>query len=66
VLVSTKGGSCPVQQALQVQFYPTLVLLDRDGRILAREQGATDTTLIRIDKAIAQALQIKLAGAAPH
>ncbi len=35
VLVTTKGASCPVQKALEVQFYPTLVLLDRNGRILA-------------------------------
>jgi thiol-disulfide isomerase/thioredoxin len=55
VLVTTKGGSCPLQQALQVQFYPTLVLLDSTGRILAREQGATDATLVRMDRAIADA-----------
>ena len=35
VLLTTKDGDCPVQKALQVQFYPTLVLLDRDGRLLA-------------------------------
>jgi thiol-disulfide isomerase/thioredoxin len=57
VLVTTKGGSCPVQQALQVQFYPTLVLLDGEGRILAREQGATDATLVRMDRAINQELR---------
>jgi thiol-disulfide isomerase/thioredoxin len=57
VLVTSKGGSCPVQQALQIQFYPTLVLLDRDGRILAMERGATDATLTRMDRAIASALR---------
>ena len=50
VLVSSKGGSCPVQQSLQVQFYPTMILLDRDGRILAMERGATDATLSRMDR----------------
>jgi thiol-disulfide isomerase/thioredoxin len=57
VLVSPMDGSCAVQQGLQVQFYPTMVLLDRDGRLLAREQGATDITLARMDRAIASALR---------
>jgi thiol-disulfide isomerase/thioredoxin len=57
VLLSSMDGTCPVQQALLVQFYPTLVLVDRDGRILAREQGATDATLPRMDRAIAAALR---------
>ena len=35
-------GTCPVQEAFQIQFYPTMILLDRQGRILWREQGATD------------------------
>jgi thiol-disulfide isomerase/thioredoxin len=56
VLVTTKGISCPVQKALQVQFYPTLVLLDRNGHILARELGATETTLSRMDRAVTTAL----------
>ena len=37
----------------QIQFYPTMVLLSRDGRLLAREHGATDVTLPRMDRAIA-------------
>jgi peroxiredoxin len=57
VLLSSMDGSCPLQQALQVQFYPTMVLLDRDGRILHVEQGATDVTLGRIDRSIAWALR---------
>jgi thiol-disulfide isomerase/thioredoxin len=56
VLLSSKEGSCPVQQALQVQFYPTMILLDRDGKLLAREQGATEATMARIDRAINTAL----------
>jgi thiol-disulfide isomerase/thioredoxin len=55
VLLSTLDGSCPLQQALRVQFYPTMVLLDRDGRILQFEQGATDATLGRIDRSIVSA-----------
>ncbi len=57
VLLSGMDGSCPVQQALQIQFYPTLVLVDREGRLLAREQGATDATLPRMDRAVASALR---------
>jgi thiol-disulfide isomerase/thioredoxin len=56
VLLSTRDGSCPVQQALQIQFYPTMVLIERDGKLLAREQGATETTLARMDRAITVAL----------
>jgi thiol-disulfide isomerase/thioredoxin len=56
VLLSTMDGSCPLQKALQIQFYPTMVLLGRDGRILHTERGATDATLARTDRAIASAL----------
>ncbi len=52
VMVTGMQGSCPVQRALRVQFYPTMVVLDREGNILLFEQGATDATLSRIDRAI--------------
>ena len=57
VLLSSKDGSCPLQQALQIQFYPTMILLDRDGKLLAREQGATEVTMARMDRAITAALR---------
>jgi thiol-disulfide isomerase/thioredoxin len=57
VLVSTLDGTCPLQRALNVQFYPTMVLIDRDGRILHTEQGATDATLGRTDRSISLALR---------
>ena len=57
VLLSSRDGSCPLQEALQIQFYPTMVLLSRDGKLLARAQGATDVTLSRMDRAIADALR---------
>ncbi len=57
VLLSSMDGQCPAQKALQVQFYPTMVLLDRNGKILSREQGATDATLSRTDRAIFTALR---------
>ena len=56
VLVSSMDGSCPVQKGLQVKFYPTMLLLDRNGRLLEREQGATEITLARIDHAVDSAL----------
>jgi thiol-disulfide isomerase/thioredoxin len=56
VLVSSMDGNCPLQKAFQVQFYPTLVVVDRDGRILHVEQGATDATLGRTDRTIVSAL----------
>jgi thiol-disulfide isomerase/thioredoxin len=62
VLLSTLDGSCPLQQALNIQFYPTMVLIDRDGRILHTEQGATDATLGRTDRSIALALKKADAG----
>jgi thiol-disulfide isomerase/thioredoxin len=57
VLVSSMDGSCPVQKGLQVKFYPTMVLVDRNGRLLEREQGATETTLARMDHAVDSALR---------
>lgn len=57
VLVTSKDGACPAQRALQVQFYPSMVLLDREGNILQFQQGANDTTLGRIDRAIEKALR---------
>jgi thiol-disulfide isomerase/thioredoxin len=52
VLITGMDGTCPVQEALQIQFYPTMILLDRQGRILWREQGATDVTMARMDRFI--------------
>jgi thiol-disulfide isomerase/thioredoxin len=57
VLVTSMDGSCPVQKGLQVKFYPTMLLLDRSGRLLEREQGATEVTLARIDRAVDSAVQ---------
>ena len=52
VLITGMDGTCPLQEAFQIQFYPTMVLVDRQGRILWREQGATDVTLARMDRFI--------------
>jgi thiol-disulfide isomerase/thioredoxin len=52
ILVSSTDGSCPVQKALHVQTYPTLILVDRQGRVLWQEQGATRVTMARLDRMI--------------
>jgi thiol-disulfide isomerase/thioredoxin len=48
---------CPVRTALEVDVYPSLVLLDRSGRILWRGKGATPDTLRGLDRAVADALR---------
>ncbi len=56
MLITGKDEPCPLQEALQIQFYPTMILLDRQGQILWREQGATETTIFRIERAIMSGL----------
>ena len=46
------SDSCPLQAALHVQAYPTMVLLDREGHILWRDQGSSAGTLARLDRVI--------------
>jgi len=55
VLLSRTDGSCPLQEKLHVQALPTLVLLDRRGHVLWSAQGATTSTLARLDRQIASA-----------
>lgn len=50
VLLSRNDGSCPLQEALHVQAFPTMILVDREGRVLWRDQGATSATLARLDR----------------
>ena len=52
VLVTSMDGSCPLQKALHVQAYPTLILVDRQGRVLWQDQGATRLTMARLDRMI--------------
>jgi thiol-disulfide isomerase/thioredoxin len=54
VLVSSKDDAAsPVQEALHVSAYPTMILVDRNGRVVWRDQGATTTTLARLDRILA-------------
>jgi thiol-disulfide isomerase/thioredoxin len=52
VLVTSNDASGPLQKALHVQSYPTLILLDRQGRVLWQDQGATRLTMMRLDRMI--------------
>lgn len=47
------GQNCPLQSALNVKAYPTLILLDRSGRILWRDTGGDPSILERLDRVIA-------------
>jgi len=56
VLITGMDGNCKVQPAFHIRFYPTMILLDRSGRILCRQEGATAETLSKIDNQIAKSL----------
>ncbi|WP_435017376.1 redoxin domain-containing protein [Tundrisphaera sp. TA3] len=53
VLLSGMDGPCPLRDALHVQALPTMVILDRTGKIQWRGEGATAATLARLDRVIA-------------
>jgi len=53
VLLSTMDGSCPVQKAMQVRYYPTMILLDRKGQVVWSASGATAANFQRLDRALA-------------
>ncbi len=53
VLVTDADKGCPLQQAMHVQAYPTMILLDRQGRIVWRAAGATEANLARLDRVLA-------------
>lgn len=55
VLVASLDGTDPVQRDLQVRFYPTMVLLNRQGKVLFRAEGGTESNLFRLDRALAAA-----------
>jgi thiol-disulfide isomerase/thioredoxin len=53
LLLSSTEDPCPLQEALHIQAYPTMILVDRQGNILWRDQGSTPITLARLDRVIA-------------
>ncbi len=52
VLLSSKDQPSPLLEALHIQAFPTMIVVDREGRIVWRDQGATDFTLARLDRAV--------------
>ena len=52
VLVASKDDG-PVQAAFQVVNYPTMVLVNRTGKVVFRAVGATEANMYRLDKALA-------------
>ncbi len=53
LLSEADGKDCPLQGALHIQAYPTMILVDRSGQILWRAKGAEVATLNRLDKVLA-------------
>jgi thiol-disulfide isomerase/thioredoxin len=56
LLSGMDGKPCPVQQALQIQAMPTMILLDRKGQVLWRSTGATPSTEERLDRVLASSI----------
>ena len=58
VLIASLNDNDPVQRDFQVRFYPTMVLLDRRGRVLFRGEGGTESNLFRLEKAMKSAQRV--------
>ena len=56
LLSGMDGKPCPVQQALQIQAMPTMILVDRKGQVLWRSTGATPATEERLDRVLASSI----------
>ncbi len=59
----SEGGPCPVLQGFDVQEFPTLVLLDRTGKIVFRTkkgQGLDDWAAYHLEMEIRRQLNMKL------
>ncbi|WP_165071628.1 redoxin family protein [Paludisphaera rhizosphaerae] len=57
ILVAGFQDDDVVRNTLQVWFFPTMILIDREGRIVHREQGATAVTLAKMDRAITEYME---------
>jgi thiol-disulfide isomerase/thioredoxin len=60
------GRPCPLRAAMQVQAFPTLVLVDRGGQVLWRDQGATPANVGRLRRVIDARLNAGLAARTPR
>lgn len=52
-----ESDPCPVLDVFNIQYFPTMVLLDREGHVLWADQGATPATLARLDAFLANAMK---------
>jgi thiol-disulfide isomerase/thioredoxin len=52
-----ESDPCPVLDVFNIQYFPTMVLLDREGHVLWADQGATPSTLARLDAFLANAMK---------
>ncbi|WP_422929767.1 redoxin domain-containing protein [Singulisphaera sp. PoT] len=57
ILMSGLDGPCPLQEALDITALPTLIVVDRQGRIVWRDQGATPNTLTRLTRFLSPEIQ---------
>jgi len=55
LLSGMDGRPCPLLESLKVQNYPTMLIVNREGRILWRGQGATPSVLSKLDRLVASA-----------
>ncbi len=56
LLVEPVSGSSPLRSTFGVRSFPTLILLDRNGRLLYRGTSADDRTIDELTRAIANQL----------
>ena len=61
ILLSRNDGTCPLQEAMHIQAFPTLVLVDREGRVVWRDQGATPATIARLERLVLETAPRKTA-----
>jgi len=52
VLLSSKDEASPLLEALHIQAFPTLIVIDRRGQVVWRDSGASDVTLARLDRVV--------------
>jgi thiol-disulfide isomerase/thioredoxin len=53
LLGEADGKPCPLKEALHVQVYPTMILVDRQGNLVWRDQGVGPNTFARLERILA-------------
>ena len=52
ILLSKNDGSCPLQDAFRIGAFPTLILVDREGQVIWRDQGITPASFARLERLV--------------